>query len=61
MGPWSEHNSSTGGYYQCNKYESEKGKTDSDIGKEEAKRVEAKTELDRYMFYFERYNNHENA
>lgn len=29
MGPWSEHNSNTGGYYQCNKYDSEVKNTNS--------------------------------
>ena len=61
MGPWSEHNSSTGGYYQCNKYDAEVKNTNSSAVQEEQKRQNAKTELDRYMFYFERYNNHYNA
>lgn len=61
MGPWTEHGSATGGYYQCNKYESEINNTDSSVANEERKQADAKTELDRYMFYFERYNNHQNA
>ena len=58
LGPWAEHNSSTGGYYKCNKYETEMQKDGSQVKKEESKRNQAKTELDKYMFYFERYNNH---
>jgi len=58
LGPWTDHNSSTGGYYKCNKYESEMQKESSSVKKEESQRTLAKTELDKYMFYFERYNNH---
>jgi ariadne-1 len=38
-----------------------KSKGDQTITKEETKRVTAKNELDRYMFYFERFNNHDKA
>lgn len=31
------------------------------MNKDEQKRKKAKSELDRYMFYFERYNNHDKA
>lgn len=55
MGSWKEHNSSTGGYYNCNKFD-EKAKE----GKTDAQKLQetAKYELNRYIFYFERYNNH---
>lgn len=50
LGDWKEHNSTTGGYYKCNKFK-EGESTDK-------KREDAKYELQRYMFYFERFNNH---
>ena len=49
LGDWKDHNNNTGGYYKCNKFKEEPKDT---------KREEAKYELQRYMFYFERYNNH---
>ena len=36
-------------------------KVDKKLSDEEKKRSEAKNELDKYMFYFERYNNHDKA
>lgn len=54
-GPWSEHGSATGGYYQCNKYDASEAK------KEDQKAVDVKTELETYMFYFHRYESHKNA
>lgn len=54
-GPWSEHGSETGGYYQCNKY------SESDAKKEDENAVDVKTELETYMFYFHRYESHKNA
>lgn len=38
-----------------------KTKGDVKISKDEQARQSAKNELDRYMFYFERYNNHDKA
>mmetsp|Transcript_431 Transcript_431/g.503 ORF Transcript_431/g.503 Transcript_431/m.503 type:complete len:508 (-) Transcript_431:424-1947(-) len=61
LGPWSEHNTATGGYYRCNKYEEDVAQDNSNTRAEERQREEAKHELDRYMFYFERYNNHNRA
>lgn len=55
-GPWSEHGSATGGYYNCNKYDKSKDSKDEDI-----KAAEAKTELEAYMFYYHRYESHRNA
>ena len=53
LGDWKEHNSSTGGYYKCNKFVENK--------EENMKKKDAKSELARYMFYFERYLNHEKS
>eukprot|EP00349_Pseudokeronopsis_sp_Brazil_P006337 CAMPEP_0202969920 /NCGR_PEP_ID=MMETSP1396-20130829/15821_1 /ASSEMBLY_ACC=CAM_ASM_000872 /TAXON_ID= /ORGANISM="Pseudokeronopsis sp., Strain Brazil" /LENGTH=406 /DNA_ID=CAMNT_0049697995 /DNA_START=211 /DNA_END=1431 /DNA_ORIENTATION=+ len=62
LGDWKEHGSSTGGYYQCNKYEElKKSSAGNGVAAEERKREEAKNELARYMFYFERFVNHEKA
>lgn len=54
-GDWSEHGSETGGYYKCNKYEGKKGDVADD---EESKAEEARNALEKYMFYFSRYDNH---
>jgi len=54
-GPWTEHGSHTGGYYQCNKYDVSEAK------KEDDKSNDVKTELETYMFYFHRYESHRNA
>jgi ariadne-1 len=54
-GPWSDHGSHTGGYYNCNKY-------DKSNAKDEDSRAEnVKTELEHYMFYFHRFESHKNA
>jgi len=55
-GPWSEHGSATGGYYNCNKYDKSKDTKDEDL-----KAAEAKTELEAYMFYYHRYESHRDA
>ena len=56
MGKWSDHNQSTGGYYKCNKYEEVK---DTDDFKQKNKKSDdAKAELQRFIFYFERFDNH---
>jgi len=47
LGDWGSHNSATGGYYKCNRYEA----TDNKVEK-------AKAELDRYLHYYQRYHNH---
>lgn len=54
-GPWSEHGTATGGYYQCNKYDASEAK------KEDESVTDIKTELETYMFYYHRYESHKNA
>ena len=63
MGDWKDHGSATGGYYKCNKYEEIKNKKDSknSITSAEAIREKAQHELKKYMFFFERYQNHMKA
>ena len=60
LGDWAAHGSATGGHYKCNKYE-DMVKSDKNLKIEEKKREEAKNELTRYMFYFERFENHNKA
>lgn len=50
LGPWSAH---TGSYYQCNRY--------TENPEEQKKRNESRAALDRYLFYFQRFQNHENS
>jgi len=54
MGPWSEHGTNTGGYYTCNRFESKKDDEADDASK-------AQKELDRYLHYYKRYQNHHDA
>lgn len=61
LGDWKEHGQKTGGYYNCNKYEELKKQGNKDIMSAESKIAEAKNELNKYMFYFERFNNHDKA
>jgi ariadne-1 len=60
MGDWKTHGSATGGYYKCNVYE-KKLQSDKGFSDEEKKRDEAKNELERYTFYFQRYDSHDKA
>ena len=60
LGDWKSHGSNTGGYYKCNVYE-EKLKKDTGFSEEEKEREDAKNELQRYTFYFQRYDNHDKA
>ena len=56
LGSWKDHNQSSGGYYKCNKFE-ENNKLDPKI----KEREHAKLELQRYIFYFERFDNHQKS
>ena len=60
MGDWKIHGEATGGYYKCNRYENEL-KANKELKSMEEKRESAKSELAKYSFYFERYNNHDKA
>lgn len=59
LGPWSEHGSATGGFYKCNIYETKK--KNGDLDESDKARGDAENELERYTFYFERYENHSKA
>ena len=53
---WGDHGERTGGFYACNRYEAAKKKGDYD--EEAATRERARTALERYMHYFERWAEH---
>jgi len=55
-GDWKDHGSATGGFYKCNIFE--KKKKDNNLTDEEKARADAESELERYGFYFTRYDNH---
>ena len=59
MEPWSEHGNASGGYYKCNKYEEQKSK--GDIDPDQVKRDQIKNDLNKYIHYYERFQNHEIA
>lgn len=48
---WKDHNNNTGGYYKCNRY----------VSTAEKGAKQAKAELDRYLHYYQRYHNHNQA
>jgi len=59
LGDWATHGTATGGYYQCNIYDrqaKEGGHAD-----DERARLKDKHALDKYMFFFERFMNHDRA
>lgn len=57
LGEWSTHGTSTGGYYQCNIYD--KQAKEGKHAEEEKTRQSAKHALDKYMFFFERFMDHD--
>eukprot|EP00916_Digyalum_oweni_P013405 GHVL01022005.1.p1 GENE.GHVL01022005.1~~GHVL01022005.1.p1 ORF type:complete len:518 (+),score=81.54 GHVL01022005.1:50-1603(+) len=59
LGSWKTHGGSTGGYYQCNIFE--KKQKDGIMDEEESSRQEAKNQLDKYIFYYERFFGHQKA
>jgi ariadne-1 len=58
-GDWTAHGSQTGGYYKCNTYESTKDKGTFD--RESKDMEDAKNKLQKYAFYFQRYQDHDRA
>lgn len=59
LGAWAEHGERTGGFYACNRYETEKkeGKHDET----ERRREMAKNSLERYTHYYERWASNEQS
>ncbi|KAL4464710.1 hypothetical protein ABPG74_011271 [Tetrahymena malaccensis] len=58
LGDWKTHGEATGGFYKCNKFENmnqdEKDNKKKEFDKE-------KSLLEKYIFYFERFNNNQKA
>jgi len=54
MGDWKEHGLRTGGFYKCNKYKAKKEV-------QQGPRTMAKEELDRFLHFYHRYHNHDQA
>lgn len=58
LGDWKSHSEQTGGFYKCNKFEglssNEKESKKKEFDKE-------KSMLEKYIFYFERFNNNSKA
>jgi ariadne-1 len=62
LGPWSEHGQSTGGYYKCNKFTASGAAAGgAGGGKDKGEAARAAAELERYLFYFQRFSNHDQA
>mmetsp|Transcript_128463 Transcript_128463/g.286240 ORF Transcript_128463/g.286240 Transcript_128463/m.286240 type:complete len:329 (-) Transcript_128463:60-1046(-) len=59
LGDWSTHGTSTGGYYQCNIYD--KQSKEGKHAEEEKTRAKAKHALDKYIFFFERFMDHDRS
>jgi ariadne-1 len=57
LGDWSTHGSSTGGFYQCNIYD--KQAKEGKYSEEEKIRQKDKHALEKYMFFFERFMDHD--
>jgi len=56
-GEWAQHGGATGGYYKCNIYEQQKLQNGF-MDDEEKQQETALSELERYSFYLQRYDNH---
>lgn len=61
MGDWKDHGTQTGGFYKCNRYRAKKvADTEQDTSTVDSKK-KAEADLDRYLFYYQRYHNHHQA
>lgn len=60
LGSWKEHGTGTGGYYKCNRY-NPSGEDGSGQDSKLSDAAKAKAELDRYLHYYQRYANHNEA
>lgn len=59
VGAWSDHGERTGGFYACNRYEAAKNKGTLDDAA--LARERAKSALERYMHYYQRWAEHDRA
>ena len=63
MEPWKKHSGSTGGYFQCNRYEATNKitqKTKHNISAAEEAHLKA-VESNKFAHYYTRFKNHENS
>lgn len=58
-GEWKNHGSATGGYYRCNRYE--EGKKKGNLSDEEQSAAKAQNDLQKYLHYYQRFDNHHKA
>ncbi|CAG9321217.1 unnamed protein product [Blepharisma stoltei] len=59
LGNWSEHSSETGGYFKCNKFESQQ--SSGIYLQEEANKAKASQNIQKFDHYFQRYAAHRNS
>lgn len=59
-GDWKLHGTATGGYYRCNRYDENLSKGGS-LSEEEQRAEHAKNELQKYLHYYQRFDNHTKA
>ena len=59
VGAWSDHGERTGGFYACNRYEA--AKKQGALDDAAAARERAKSALERYMHYYQRWAEHDRA
>lgn len=60
QGDWSKHGGSTGGYYACNIF-TDQIKNDKNAKNAQIMIENAKNEMLKYQFYFERWQNHQRS
>ncbi|CAC5423953.1 ANKIB1 [Mytilus coruscus] len=63
LDPWKRHNSSTGGYFKCNRYEAVKVVNEK-VNKAQTEAEDHNTsmqELNKFVHYYTRFKNHENS
>eukprot|EP01083_Nonionella_stella_P233911 823689_1 len=61
VGDWKEHGNLTGGFYKCNKYRPKKETEEEKSNKNKSASDKAKADLDRYLFYYQRYHSHDQS
>jgi ariadne-1 len=60
-GVWRDHGAASGGYYKCNKYSPVELAKKRKDAKDSKTSDDAGAKLNRYLHYYQRYHNHDNA